>query len=108
MAAQPVVIRFADNSISDLRLTIDAFTIPRPNAGSSGAKSLSFTHSLLALKHAIRTHLPTTQARRSLRLIQAGRVLADGETIEQALRLKRKGKVDGLGGTRQDLSLIHI
>lgn len=97
MATQPIVIRFADNSIADLRLTIDVLTTSKSNSGTGVAKSLSFTHSLLALKHAIRTHLPSTQQSRSLRLIQAGRVLVDGETIEQSLRLKRKGKVDDSG-----------
>jgi hypothetical protein len=101
---QTVIVRFANSSISDIRLVVTS----APAASDSttqdaqiAAQALTFSHNILALKHAIRTHLDDQYRNKGLRLIQAGRVLVDGDTIMLGLRLNARQEV-GLDNADQE------
>lgn len=103
---QPLIIRFASDSIPDLALSISP--IASTAIAASGLAQPTLSHTVLALFPQIRAHLPLALQRRRLRLIVAGRILDASERIDQALRLKGKEK-QGLQdeGKKKEAVYVH-
>jgi len=103
---QPLIVRFASDSIPDLAIFISP---SHPNTISPTLSTqLTSSHTVLALSPQIRAHLPFALQRRRLRLIVAGRILNVSERIDQALRPKGKEKQSTPAGDKKKEAIyIH-